>query len=162
VAATLCCLVEYWSGPVRGRPNLQSPTEAHRFLSSQPAGTVVLEMPVPSNDRLWLYETTYLMRSIHHWQPLVNGYSGFAPEEYRVTLESLRGFPDEPSIERLRTLTVRFVLLNRVYYTGDEFTELIARIARSMAFWPPQALGGGGGPNRHRRIERGAGIALKA
>jgi hypothetical protein len=33
-------------------------------------GTVFLEMPVPRSDVLWLYETTYLIRSIHHWQPL--------------------------------------------------------------------------------------------
>jgi hypothetical protein len=142
-AATLCCLVEYWSGPIRVRPNLQSPTEAHRFLSSQPAGTVVLEMPVPRNDALWLYETTHLIRSIHHWQPLVNGYSGFAPEEYRRTLETLRGFPDDRSIERLRELNVRFILLNRVYYTGEEFTDLIARATASPALSPSTALGAG-------------------
>ena len=142
-AATLFCLVEYWSGPVGDRPNQQTPTEAHRFLASQPPGTVVLEMPVPTLGGLWRYETMYQIRSIHHWQPLVNGYSGFAPPEYQRTLESLRGFPDAESIERLRELKVRFILLNRVYYTGEEFTALIVRVADSPAFGPPRSFGEG-------------------
>lgn len=143
-AATVLCLVEYWSGPLRMRPNQDTPTEAHRFLATQPAGTVVLELPVPSADRLWLYETTYQVRSIHHWQPLINGYSGFAPEEYMRTLERLREFPDEASVARLRELGVRFVLLNRVYYIGPAFTDLIARITASPSFGEFRAFGAGG------------------
>jgi hypothetical protein len=140
---TVLCLAEYWSAPVVVRAHSAVPTEAHRWLSYQPAGTVVLEMPVPRSDRLWLYETTYQVRSIHHWQPLVNGYSGFAPREYTQTLEQLSGFPDATAVRRLRELGVRFVLLNRVYYSGQEFTELIGRLTASPAFWPPQSFGDG-------------------
>jgi hypothetical protein len=140
---TLLSVAEFWSSPLGVRANQASPTEAHRWLSYQPAGTVVVEMPVPKNEALWLYETTYLIRSMHHWQPLVNGYSGFAPQQYMRTLETLRGFPDDRSIERLRELKVRFILLNRVYYTGLEFTDLIARLTGSPAFWPSQSFGDG-------------------
>jgi hypothetical protein len=141
VAASMLCLVEYFSGPVTVRPNQEMPTEAHRFLADQRPGTVVLELPVPTMGSLWRYETTYQVRSIHHWQPLLNGYSGFAPPEYRRTLDSLRGFPDEVSIERLRALNVRFVLLNRSYYTGEEFTALIERLTASPAFLPSRSFG---------------------
>jgi hypothetical protein len=142
-AATAFCLIEYWSGPVGVRPSRQLPTEADRFLSYQPPGTVVLEMPVPKPGALWLYETTHQIRSIHHWQPLVNGYSGFAPQEYRRTLEILDGFPDDASIKRLRELNVRFILFNRVYYSGEEFTDLIGRATRSAALRPARAYGQG-------------------
>ncbi|MGH9218538.1 MAG: hypothetical protein ACRD1W_04515, partial [Vicinamibacterales bacterium] len=111
--------------------------------SDQPAGTVVVEMPVPKNEALWLYETTYLIRSMHHWQPLVNGYSGFAPQEYRRTLETLKEFPNDRSIQRLRELNVRFILLNRVSYTGEEFADLIAQVSRSNDLWPPLSFGDG-------------------
>ena len=141
--ATVACLGEYWSAPVGVRPAQNRPTEAQRALSAQPPGTVVLEMPVPRPDALWLYETTHQVRSIHHWQPLINGYSGFAPQEYLRTLELLRGFPDDGSIARLRDLQVRFVVLNRVYYSGDEFAALIAAVSASPAFWPPQSYGAG-------------------
>ena len=139
---TLLSLAEFWS-PLRVRVNQESPTEAHRWLSHQPAGTVVVEMPVPTNETLWLYETTYLIRSTHHWQRLVNGYSAFAPREYRRTLEALKDFPDDRSIQRLRELSVRFILLNRVSYTGEEFADLIGRLTGSPAFWPSQSFGDG-------------------
>jgi hypothetical protein len=141
-AATVFCLIEYWSGPVVVRPDRRAPTDADRFLAYQPPGTVILEMPVPQDDTLWLYETTYQIRSIHHWQPLVNGYSGFAPREYRRTLQILEGFPDEASIERLQELNVRFILLNRVYYSAEDFTDLITRVTALPSFSPPRAFGG--------------------
>lgn len=143
IIATLACVIEFWSAPIRTRVNEEPPTEAHRMLSSMPPGTVVVEMPVPRPDALWLYETTYVIRSTHHWQPLVNGYSGFAPAEYLQTLDHLRGFPDQRSIDRLRVLGVRFVLLNRVFYTGEEFTELIGGLTGSPAFLPPRSFGDG-------------------
>jgi hypothetical protein len=140
---TAFCLLEYLSAPIGVRANLRAPTDAHRFLSHQPPGTVVVEMPVPRANALWMYETTYLIRSIHHWQPLVNGYSGFAPQEYRQTLESLQDFPDERSIARLHELSVRFVLLNQVLYADKEFSDLMARITASPAFWPPRPFADG-------------------
>ena len=143
VIATIVSLAEFWSAPLTMRRNEEPASEAHRWLSGQPPGTVVVEMPMPTNDALWLYETLYLIRSTHHWQPLVNGYSGFAPEQYRQTLEHVRGFPDDRSIERLRELKVKFILLNRVYYTGEEFSDLIARLAGVNGLGPPQAFGTG-------------------
>jgi hypothetical protein len=143
VIATIVSLGEFWSAPLTMRPNEERATEAHRWLSYQPPGSVVLEMPMPTNEALWRYETTYLIRSTHHWQPLVNGYSGFVPEQYRQTLESLRGFPDDLSIERLRELDVRFIVLNRVYYGGEEFTALIARVALAAHLRPVQSFGTG-------------------
>ena len=141
--ATLLCVVEFWSAPVRVRPGHNIPTEAHRWLVYQPAGTLIIEMPVPKPDALWLYETTYQLRSHHHWQPMVNGYSGFAPQEYLRTLELLREFPGTSAVERLRELRVKFVLLNRVYYDGEAFTALIGAIGSSGSFSPPQSFGDG-------------------
>ena len=79
VIATLLCVVEYWSAPLSIRMDQQQPTDAHQWLADQPPGTVIVELPLPKADALWLYETTYQIRSTHHWQRLVNGYSGFAP-----------------------------------------------------------------------------------
>ena len=107
------------------RPNHSHPTEAHQWLSrNEPPGTAIVELPVPEGEALWLYETTYQIRSTHHWLRLVNGYSGFAPEEYRRTLEDLRAFPDTRSIERLRQVNVRFVLIDRVYYSEEGIQQL--------------------------------------
>lgn len=115
-AFMLICVVEYWSAPIPVREFETRPSEAHQYLASQPPGSVVLELPAPTKEALWLYETTYQLRSIHHWQPLVNGYSGFVPKEYALTLDALRSFPSEAAIDRLRQLDVKFVLLNRPLY----------------------------------------------
>ncbi len=60
---------------------------------------------------------------------------------YRQTLEDLRAFPDEKSIRRLRELKVRFVLINRVHYSEEEFNSMLAGIMASPSFWPPRAFG---------------------
>lgn len=142
-AFILICMVEYWSAPLPVREFETRPSEAHRYLASQPPGSVVLELPVPTVDALWLYETTYQLRSIHHWQPLVNGYSGFVPREYARTLEALRDFPSETALDRLRQLDVKFVLLNRPLYTEERFKEVTQRVIESPAFWPPRSFGEG-------------------
>jgi len=100
-----------------------------------------LELPMPSGDALWLYETTYQIRSTHHWQRLVNGYSGFAPQEYRQTLEDVRAFPDRRSIQRLQDLGVRFVLINRAYYSEDAFNGMMAQLMSAPSFWAPRPFG---------------------
>lgn len=144
VAAIAICLLEYWSAPVTVRPYDTSVSEAHRYLASQPPGSAVIELPLPTPDGLWLYETTYQVRSIHHWQPLVNGYSAFVPRDYVRTLEAMKTFPSTESIRRLQQLRVKFVLLNRSYYKDEEeFQRLAGRVMEFDAFWPPRAFGSG-------------------
>lgn len=146
VAAALIgvCLVEYWSAPIPVRELNTRPSEAHQYLASQPPGSVVLELPVPTIDALWLYETTYQLRSIDHWQPLVNGYSSVVPREYARTLEALRSFPSETALSRLRQLGVKFVLLNRRFYPEERFQDVVRQVAESPAFWPARRFGEGG------------------
>jgi hypothetical protein len=141
--AVAICLIEYWSAPLPVRPFDTRVSDAHQYLAQQPAGSVVLELPVPTLGSMWLYETTYQLRSIHHWQRLVNGYSAFAPETYRQTLEVLKSFPSTQSISYLRDLGVTFVLINRFYYSEQEFQTLMQRISERQEFWPPRAFGGG-------------------
>jgi hypothetical protein len=140
-ALILICLVEYWSAPVDVRELDTRPSEAHQYLASQPPGSVVLELPVPAPDALWLYETTYQLRSLDHWQPMINGYSGFVPGDYSRTLEALRTFPSEPSLQRLRRLNVKFVLLNREFYSEERFNELRQQVSESPVFWPSRVFG---------------------
>lgn len=140
-AATLFCVLEFWSAPVSVRSDHSRPTEAHQWLSSQAPGAVIVELPMPQGEALWLYETTYQIRSTHHWQRLVNGYSGFAPEEYRRTLADLRAFPDRRSSQRLQELGVRFVVINRAYYTEEVFNGIMAQLMAEPSFRAPRPFG---------------------
>ena len=143
LAVVVACLIEYWSVPIPVRAFNAPTSEATRFLAAQRPGSVVLELPVPTPSSLWLYETTYQARSIHHWQPLVNGYSGFAPERYRQTLEELAEFPSDRSMSYLRDLGVKFVVINQGYYREEEFDQLVKDVSGRQEFWPLRTFSAG-------------------
>ena len=138
VALTVVCLVclgEYWSGPMRMiRPVLRAPL-AYQWLARQPADTVLLALPasVPKIN----YEALNEYLSIYHWQRLVNGYSGFSPPSYVTTQALLRTFPDPASIERLRALSVSYVVVNMDLYPPDEYGRVARRLASDPNFDSP-------------------------
>lgn len=139
VVAAGLAICEYWSVvPLRGLPE---PSPAHEWLATQPSESVVLELPVPTLDALWLHEATYEVRSITHWRRLVNGYSAFLPREYARTLELMRTFPDRPSIDRLHELAVDFVVLNRQYFEADDYSRIVSALLMSQDFGAPLAFG---------------------
>jgi hypothetical protein len=123
VAAIVLTILESDS-PILTRGLSSAPTAVDDFLRTLPLDTAVLQLPLPRSEQLWLYETAHQVRSINHWRPLVNGYSGFAPRDYQVTLNAFTGFPDTPSLRRLRELGVHFVIVNRAYYSDDAYRVL--------------------------------------
>ena len=66
-----------------------------------------------------------MFSSLSHWFPLVNGYSGFIPEHYLDTMDLMSGFPDEASIDRLKQLGTRYVIVHEHGYTPDEYLAII-------------------------------------
>ena len=102
---------------------------------------VVLELPLPTLDRLPGHEATYMYRSLMHWQPMVNGYSGYYPKEYVENIVGLRGFPDDASIAHLSRIPVRYIVVHEALYEPEEYRALLARIAgreelRSLGVYP--------------------------
>jgi hypothetical protein len=125
-------LVEYWSAPVAvSHPPLE-PSELHRWLADQPR-TVVLELPTPTPDTLWRHETTFQYLSIYHWQPLVNGYSGYAPRSYVRMLEAVDDFPSETALDFLSSQRVGLILLHERFMSLEAFARAVA--ACSDAQW---------------------------
>jgi hypothetical protein len=125
--------IEYWSGPIGTRHPQTAPPPVYAWLAGEPP-SVVLELPVPTPDGLWLYETSHQYFSIYHWQRLVNGYSGHAPASYVRLLESLRGFPSDESIARLRERQVDLVIFHRQYLDPDQVSRLLAACANPSWF----------------------------
>ncbi len=145
VVAISICLAEYWSAPIPVRVFNARASEATNYLAAQRAGSIVLELPVPTPNSLWRYETTYQARSIHHWQPLVNGYSAFAPERYRETLDELRNFPSARSLSYLRAIGVKFIVLNPSYYEDEETFDAIEKTLseQDQELWPLRTFDSG-------------------
>lgn len=73
---------------------------------------IVVEMPFPG-PRSAQFHAHYMLNSTRHWQPLVNGYSGFQPPSFYEHAAVLQGFPDAASIEMLRGIGVKHVFVHR-------------------------------------------------
>jgi hypothetical protein len=84
----------------------------YTWLQHQPHA-VVMEWPMPRPDSLGItHEPFYLYASTVHWQPLVNGYSGFYPLSYIHLIDNAEAFPSPAAVEYLRATSVRYVLLH--------------------------------------------------
>jgi hypothetical protein len=95
---------------------------------------VVTDLPVPDPTRLPGYDPWYAFWSHSHWHPLVNGYSGYYPPDYIVTLTALLAFPDGTAVRRLRELSVTYVVVHRSHYPPAEFLGLVLEVAGHRDF----------------------------
>lgn len=104
--------------------------QVYSWLAEQPR-TVICEYPVGNlQGRAGPQDATYMYYSTRHWQPMVNGYSGFAPPSYFELLDRLRFFPDDRSIAYLRERRVEILLVHSAYYIKGNFSEDFNRLRR--------------------------------
>ena len=97
---------------------------------------VIVEFPMADPARLPGHEPMYAFFSISHWDPLVNGYSGYVSARYLDTLRRMLTFPDDASIVHLRGLDVRYILVHESFYKASEFADLMIRIGRRQELIP--------------------------
>ena len=124
-------VIEYRVRPLSLARYPNGPYPLHAWLATQPRGVVAtLPMPedVPGSDPRVAYLSTF------HWQPIVNGYSGFAPQSYLDRLYDVRGFPDEQSIERLRRDGVRYLVVQLWCYRRDDRTFVLDALRLRYGF----------------------------
>jgi hypothetical protein len=112
LAVVICAglIAEYRVRPLDLVPYPNTPPPLYAWLSAQPRG-VVAEFPMPTTG-LPGADPAYSYLSTFHWQPLLNGYSGFYPWTYLSRLEDVAGFPDERSMRRLRGDGVRYLVVH--------------------------------------------------
>jgi hypothetical protein len=125
IAVLVAIGIECGSAPMRLEELPRQVPDVYRFLRIlDPA--VIIELPILD----WDLAPVYMYWSTQHWHRLVNGYSGFAPPDYAETLTRLRGFPDDRSIERLRRLNVRYIVVHEVFYKPKDHAALLLRLGR--------------------------------
>lgn len=86
-----------------GRPPALSDPPLRRLPASGP------QMHLPSDD---FNDFVYMFWSTDGFPDIVNGYSGFTPALQSELRTQLQGFPDAASVDRLRRLGVRTVVLH--------------------------------------------------
>ena len=77
---------------------------------------------LPGDDPRYSYLSTF------HWQPIVNGYSGFYPASYLSRLDDVSGFPDERSIQRLRRDGVRYLIVHLREFDPDDRAQVVTTL----------------------------------
>ena len=87
----------------------------YRFLQTA-APSVIVEFPVS------VYDPTYMFWSTYHWHSLVNGYSGYTPWDASTRCADADVSRRE-SVERLKALNVRYVLVHQAFYPPDDYDE---------------------------------------
>lgn len=129
VAALVAVGVESGSSPIALAAQPTAVPPVYRFLQTA-APSVIVEFPVS------VYDPTYMFWSTYHWHSLVNGYSGYTPWDALDTMALMQTFPDDESVERLKALNVRYVLVHQAFYQPADYNELMEAIAERPEFVP--------------------------
>jgi hypothetical protein len=109
--------------------------DAYKVIRGAPRGAV-LELPVPELEHLPGWDPFYQAWSLWHWKPLVNGYSGYYPPDYLLTVLRMDVFPEDGTLDRLRAHEVRYVIVHRAFYDQDQYARLMLRVARRPELKP--------------------------
>ena len=112
--------------PIRGIPPIYDaldqvgPSAVLVWLPFRPAQEAFLNAP-------------FMLVSTRGWHRMLNGYSGFRPASYDRHYESLKGFPDETSINYLQMLGVTHVLIDGRNMRRQQLDRLPE--FRALTFW---------------------------
>jgi hypothetical protein len=97
---------------------------AHLWLSREKAEGAVLVLPIHEGRDI-LRESFVMYHSTVHFRPLVNGYSGFWPNDYWELVGRLRHFPTARSLRFLmERAPVRYVVVHYDRIPGPRRREL--------------------------------------
>jgi hypothetical protein len=125
-ALAILMLVEYASRPLAFWHAPRQPPPVYADLvrdrgDGPPA--VLFEFPTGL-----IAESAYLYYSTFHWQWLVNGYSGFFPPSYLRLVRAIENFPDEPSMNAIKSHGARYLVIHGEYLRGDRYRTLIPQL----------------------------------
>ena len=109
--------------PLPGTLGIGSATPAvYRFVAQLPPSSALIEMPFGEIA----FETRYMFYSTTHWRPLVNGYSGGAPDQYGLWSERLKDALDlpEPAWRAVDESRATHLIVHEDGYAGDRGRQI--------------------------------------
>lgn len=141
-AALILTCVEYVNAPLPLAAAPPARTGVGQWLAAESTPGAVLHLPIGVDAD----NTPYMVQSLEHWRPIVNGYSGQRPAYFTSLVDSLADFPSPLAFAALRELDVRFVVSPRVLAgAGDSQSPLVERVRLDEGLvyelrWTPAAL----------------------
>lgn len=92
---------------------------------------VIFEWPVTVPWRLHdMRDVRYMYRSLVHWRPLLNGYSGNYPRSYQTLLLEMRAFPYTSALNYLRERGATVLVVHDIEGSRPSYDEALARLHR--------------------------------
>ena len=85
---------------------------------------VLFNLPTPGPNNS--YDFTYIYHSTFHHRRLLNGTSGFTPENYAEVAAAHFDFPNARSVDVLRRRGADFVVLHADFYDPDHYARIVA------------------------------------
>jgi len=126
-------LGEFAAMPFNVEPYQVDPPAIDRWMNSLPKPFAVVEVPLPDSFSVITQErrnTLYMLHSLAHYQPIVEGYSGIQPPGYQTLHDQLITFPDEVSLRALARLGVRYAIEHVDLIPPAERAEVESRYER--------------------------------
>ena len=108
--------------PLATRPYPIETSPMDQWLAARSDDDAIVALPVSDpRDHVAAARrhSIYMLQSIIHFRPLVNGYSGFTPPGHDRLFRMLVRFPDEDALAAIEALGVRYAVIHRDGY-GDE------------------------------------------
>jgi len=126
--------------PLAAAPPLTTPVG--QWLAHEPTPGAVVHLPLGSDFE----NTPFMVQSLEHGRPIVNGYSGQRPAFFSALVDNLAAFPSADALVALYDLDVRFVVSPApVAEAGTGRSPLVerARLADGVIYelqWTPDAV----------------------
>jgi hypothetical protein len=115
----------------------------YQWLAKQPDSDIIVELPMqplPQNtttmesqlmlpyvdlreDTIFANEAYRIYFSSFHNKRMVNGYSGFFPQNYHDQATALLTFPSDGAISTLQRIHVKYIIIHTAQYTGIPFSD---------------------------------------
>jgi hypothetical protein len=111
VAVLLVAVVnaEAWSAPLELTPFTEIPPIYEVLAGEKDA--VVAELPFYP-PTVFFANGVYMLNSTKHWRPMLNGYSGFRPDEYDREYEAFHTFPGDSALAALHQHGVTHIVVH--------------------------------------------------
>ncbi len=123
--------------PLDVQPYRVDPPAVDRWFASLPGRVAAVEVPVPDSLSLITRErrnSLYMLYSLGHYRPIVEGYSGIQPPGYMDVHWQVVGFPDETSLRTLLGMGVTHAIEHIDLIPPTERDAVAARYER-MRDW---------------------------
>jgi hypothetical protein len=118
--------IEYVNTPLAFAPAPPRETAVGQWLKSAPTPGAVLHLPLTVD----IENTPFMVQSLEHWRPIVNGYSGQRPAFFPALVDALADLPEPTALATLKELDVRFVVSPSAIAGADTPASPLAERAR--------------------------------